>query len=72
MPRCLGLRPRGRLRALLESEVLGGPGRIRGFAADMGTTSGVNDCLDRVEAERGAVDLINNVGQSPFQEFLRI
>ena len=58
---------------LLESEARGGPGRIRGFAADMSTTSGVDDFLDWVEAEQGAVDiLVNNVGQSPSRNFLRM
>ena len=57
----------------LESEASGGPGRIRGFAADMGNTSGVDDLLDWVEAEQGAVDiLVNNVGQSPSRNLLRM
>lgn len=39
----------------------------------MGTTSGVDDFLDWVETEQGAVDnLVNNVGQSPSRNFLRM
>lgn len=57
----------------LEAEAAGGPGRIRGFVADMSQAAAVDQMFDRIEAEEGPVDiLVNNVGQSPSRNFLQM
>ncbi|MDE0759576.1 MAG: SDR family NAD(P)-dependent oxidoreductase [Pseudomonadales bacterium] len=56
--------------ALLAKYQPEGPGKVSGFAADMGNASSTNRFLSQVEALGGSDILVNNVVASPSRNFL--